>query len=74
MRRLGLILIILCCLGLYIANSKAFSKIKLNLDNSIAVAFLNKDMILVVDDEDEATLLVLNKAPIINLNYFIIKS
>lgn len=70
MRKKLIIIILLCSFGFYIAHSKESFKVNLKLKDQIGVVFLNKDMMLIIDDEDNATLLVLNKGLITNLKKF----
>lgn len=65
-----MIILIICTLGFYIVHSSAISKINLKLDDQIGIAFINKDMLLILDEDDNATLLVLNNGPLTNLNKF----
>lgn len=70
MRKILIIIILLCSLGFYIAHSKEAFKVNLKLEDQIGVVFLNKDMMLIIDDEDKATLLVLNEGSTTNLKKF----
>lgn len=69
MRKIVIAVILLFSLGFYLVNSAAAEKIDLRLDDEIGVAFLNKNMILVMG-EDESTLLVLGEDSLNNLYKF----
>lgn len=69
MRKICILLLIVFPLGFYLAHSTAAEKIDLRLDNEIGIAFINKDMLLIIG-EDDATLLALGKGSTANLNKF----
>lgn len=71
MRKIYIILVVIFGLVFYLAHSKAAEKIDIRLDDEVGIVFLNKNMILVIGEE-ETTLLVVGKGKPDNLNKFYI--
>ncbi len=69
MRKILVLIITVFFLGFYIAHAIASKKIDLKLDDEIGIVFINKNMLLVMD-EDESTLLVLDTDNLGNLEKF----
>ena len=69
MRKIFILIIAVFSLGFYIVHSVAAEKIDLKLDDEIGIAFINKNMVLIMD-EHESTLLVLGKDKLDNLKKF----
>jgi hypothetical protein len=69
MKKTFVLLIAIFSLGFYVAHSVAAERIDLKLDDQIGIAFINKNMLLIMD-EDESTLLVLDKDKLDNLKKF----
>ncbi|MFA5407704.1 MAG: hypothetical protein WC343_02920 [Bacilli bacterium] len=69
MRRILITCFAIFGLGFYLIHSAAAEGIDLKLREEIGLIFINKNMILVMEDED-ATLLVLDKDKISNINKF----
>lgn len=69
MHKIAIVILILFSLGFYLLHINAIKKIDLNLRNEIGIAFINKDMILVME-KDTSTLLVLGEAEATNVDKF----
>jgi hypothetical protein len=69
MQKIYILILVVFSLSFYLANSVAAEKIDLKLDGEIGIVFINENMLLIID-EDEATLLALNKGKTNNINKF----
>jgi hypothetical protein len=69
MRKIAILILTIFSLGFYAINTMAAERVHIKLNNQIGIAFINQNMLLVMEKK-QSTLLVLDQGSLDNLNKF----